>query len=180
MVGQPGKRHAHIPTMRSRSAGDLMVFSLCSLPGAACRRVPIVAGRGTTATIALDRAGIPFTVHEYPHDPRHESYGLEASQALGIAPERVFKTLVAEVDGALVVGVVPVEGQLDLKALAAASGGKKAAMAQGGAGGGRCRRAARRPPPRGGTAGGPRGGHRRLGAELPHDVLQCRAARARD
>jgi Cys-tRNA(Pro)/Cys-tRNA(Cys) deacylase len=91
--------------------------------------VPIVAGRGTTATIALDRAGIPFTVHEYPHDPRHESYGLEASQALGIAPERVFKTLIAEVDGALVTAVVPVEGQLDLKALAAAAGGKKAAMA---------------------------------------------------
>ncbi len=92
-----------------------------------------MAGRGTTATIALERAGIPFTVHEYTHDPRHESYGLEASRALGVPPERVFKTLVAEVDGALVVGVVPVEGQLDLKALAGACGGKKAAMAQGSA-----------------------------------------------
>jgi Cys-tRNA(Pro)/Cys-tRNA(Cys) deacylase len=92
-----------------------------------------VAGRGTPATIALQRAGIPFTLHEYAHDPRHESYGLEASQALGVPPERVFKTLVADVDGRLVTGVVPVEGQLDLKALAAAafgSGGKKAAMAQ--------------------------------------------------
>jgi Cys-tRNA(Pro)/Cys-tRNA(Cys) deacylase len=89
-----------------------------------------VAGRGTTATIALERAGIPFTVHEYAHDPKHESYGLEASQALGVPPERVFKTLVAEVDGALVVGVVPVEGQLDLKALAGSCGGKRAAMAQ--------------------------------------------------
>src|ERR1700728_5106218 len=79
--------------------------------------------------MALERSGVPFTVHEYPHDPRHESYGLEASQALGIAPERVFKTLIAEVDGALVTAVVPVEGQLDLKALAAAAGGKKAAMA---------------------------------------------------
>ena len=79
--------------------------------------------------MALERAGIPFTVHEYPHDPRHESYGREASQALGVAADRVFKTLIAEVDGALVVGVVPVEGQLDLKALAAACGGKKAAMA---------------------------------------------------
>jgi Cys-tRNA(Pro)/Cys-tRNA(Cys) deacylase len=88
-----------------------------------------VAGRGTPATIALQRAGIPFTVHEYAHDPRHESYGLEASQALGVPPERVFKTLVAEVDGRLVTGVVPVDGQLDLKALAAAAGGKKAAMA---------------------------------------------------
>jgi Cys-tRNA(Pro)/Cys-tRNA(Cys) deacylase len=88
-----------------------------------------VAGRGTPATVALQRAGIPFTVHEYAHDPRHESYGLEASQALGVPPERVFKTLVADVDGRLVTGVVPVEGQLDLKALAAATGGKKAAMA---------------------------------------------------
>jgi Cys-tRNA(Pro)/Cys-tRNA(Cys) deacylase len=89
-----------------------------------------VAGRGTPATIALNRAGIAFTVHEYAHDPRHESYGLEASQALGVPAERMFKTLVAEVDGALVVGVVPVPGQLDLKALAAACGGKRAVMAQ--------------------------------------------------
>jgi Cys-tRNA(Pro)/Cys-tRNA(Cys) deacylase len=88
-----------------------------------------VAGRGTPATIALERAGITFTVHEYAHDRRHESYGLEASQALGVPAERMFKTLVAEVDGALVVGVVPVDGQLDLKALAAAHGGKRAAMA---------------------------------------------------
>ena len=91
---------------------------------------PIVAGRGTTATIALERAKIPFTLHEYAHDPRNESYGTEASEALGVSADRVFKTLVAEVDGALVTGVVPVEGQLDLKALAAACGGKKAAMAQ--------------------------------------------------
>jgi Cys-tRNA(Pro)/Cys-tRNA(Cys) deacylase len=89
-----------------------------------------VAGRGTAATIALERAKIPFTLHEYAHDPRHGSYGLEASEALGIPPERMFKTLVAAVDGALAVGVVPVHRQLDLKALAAAVGGKKAAMAE--------------------------------------------------
>jgi Cys-tRNA(Pro)/Cys-tRNA(Cys) deacylase len=89
-----------------------------------------VAGRGTTATIALERAGIAFTVHEYARDPRHESYGREACEALGVSPDRVFKTLIAEVDGTLVAGVVPVDGQLDLKALAAACGGKKAAMAQ--------------------------------------------------
>ena len=88
-----------------------------------------MAGRGTTATVALERAGIPFTVHEYAHDPRHESYGREASEALGVSPQRVFKTLIAEVDGNLVAGVVPVDGQLDLKALAAAAGGKRAAMA---------------------------------------------------
>jgi Cys-tRNA(Pro)/Cys-tRNA(Cys) deacylase len=79
--------------------------------------------------MALERAGISFTVHEYPHDPRHESYGREASEALGVPAERVFKTLIAEVDGSLVAAVVPVEGQLDLKALAAAADGKKAVMA---------------------------------------------------
>ena len=89
-----------------------------------------MAGRGTAATIALERAKIPFTLHEYAHDPRHGSYGLEASEALGIPPERMFKTLVAAVDGTLAVGVVPVHRQLDLKALAAAVGGKKAAMAE--------------------------------------------------
>jgi Cys-tRNA(Pro)/Cys-tRNA(Cys) deacylase len=88
-----------------------------------------VAGRGTAATALLTRQGIPHTVHSYSHDPRHESYGTEASEALGIPVGRVLKTLVADVDGALTVGVVPVSAQLDLKALAAAVGGKKAAMA---------------------------------------------------
>jgi Cys-tRNA(Pro)/Cys-tRNA(Cys) deacylase len=90
-----------------------------------------MAGRGTTATIALDRGRIPFTLHEYSHDPRSGSYGLEASDALGVPPQRVFKTLVAMVDGGtLAVGVVPVHRQLDLKALAAAVGGKKAVLAE--------------------------------------------------
>lgn len=90
-----------------------------------------MAGRGTTATIALDRAKVPFTLHEYLHDPRSRSYGLEASEALGVPPERVFKTLIAAVDGGgFAVGVVPVHRQLDLKALAAAVGGKRAVMAE--------------------------------------------------
>jgi Cys-tRNA(Pro)/Cys-tRNA(Cys) deacylase len=88
-----------------------------------------VSGRGTAATALLTRQGIPHTVHSYSHDPRHESYGAEASEALGIPAERVLKTLVADVDGTLAVGVVPVSAQLDLKALATAVGGKKAAMA---------------------------------------------------
>jgi Cys-tRNA(Pro)/Cys-tRNA(Cys) deacylase len=92
---------------------------------------PFVATRGTTATIALERAKIPFALHEYTHDPRADSFGLEASAALGVPPERLFKTLVATVDGgALAVGVVPVNRHLDLKALAAAVGGKKAIMAE--------------------------------------------------
>ncbi len=88
-----------------------------------------MAGRGTPATALLSKLRITHTVHTYDHDPRRGSYGLEAADALGVPPGRVFKTLVAEVDGVLTVGVVPVAGQLDLKALAAAAGGKKAAMA---------------------------------------------------
>ena len=84
---------------------------------------------GTPATVALDKAGVTFTVHAYDHDPRSASYGLEAADALGLDPDAVFKTLLAEVDGELVVAVVPVSGQLDLKALASAVGGKRAAMA---------------------------------------------------
>lgn len=86
-------------------------------------------GGGTPATTALTAADVAFTVHEYDHDPRAESYGTEAAEAMGIDPERVFKTLFADVDGALVVGVVPVVGQLDLKALARAVQGRKAVMA---------------------------------------------------
>ena len=89
-----------------------------------------MAGRGTPATALLARRRIAHQVHTYEHDPRAESYGAEAAEALGRPPEQVFKTLVAEVDGALAVGVVPVTGQLDLKALAAALGGKRAKMAE--------------------------------------------------
>jgi Cys-tRNA(Pro)/Cys-tRNA(Cys) deacylase len=84
----------------------------------------------TRATDQLVRLGVAHTVHRYVHDPRHSSYGQEASDALGVPPGRVFKTLIAEVDGKLTVAVVPVSGTLDLKALAAAAGGKKAAMAE--------------------------------------------------
>ena len=83
---------------------------------------------------ALTAARVAHTVHAYEADDRARGgggagYGLEAVEALGVAPERVFKTLLAEVDGRLWVAVVPVTGQLDLKALAAAAGGKRAAMA---------------------------------------------------
>lgn len=88
-----------------------------------------MAGRGTPATVALTRAKVEHTVHEYDHDPAAESYGGEAADALGTDAGRVFKTLVAAVDGVLHVAVVPVAGSLDLKALAAAVGGKRAAMA---------------------------------------------------
>jgi Cys-tRNA(Pro)/Cys-tRNA(Cys) deacylase len=85
---------------------------------------------GTPATVALTRAGIGFTLHEYAHDPRAESYGLEAATALGLDPARVFKTLMANVDGRLAVAIVPVAGRLDLKALARALGASRATMAE--------------------------------------------------
>ncbi len=83
----------------------------------------------TPATVALRAAGIPFTEHAYTHDPANTNFGLEAATALGLEADRVFKTLLADVDGRLVVGIVPVTGKLDLKRLAAAVGGKRAAMA---------------------------------------------------
>jgi len=85
---------------------------------------------GTPALVALAAAGVPHTAHVYEHDASSPvGYGLEAAQVLGIPPEQVYKTLMATVDGALTVAVVPVTGMLDLKALAQAVGGKRAAMA---------------------------------------------------
>jgi Cys-tRNA(Pro)/Cys-tRNA(Cys) deacylase len=96
------------------------------------------AGGGTPATVALTAAGIAFEARTYEHDPRATSYGLEAAEALGVDPARVFKTLLASLDpstgseqrGTLVVGVVPVTGQLDLKALARTLGVSRAVMAE--------------------------------------------------
>ncbi len=84
---------------------------------------------GTPATVALSRAGISFTLHSYVHDARAESFGLEAATALGVEPARVFKTLLVSADGDLAVGVVPVAGKLDLKAIARSLGAARAVMA---------------------------------------------------
>ena len=84
----------------------------------------------TPAVAAVVRAGVAHTVHEVGHDPTVIAYGKEAAGALGVEPGRVFKTLVASVDGKLVVAVVPVTGELRLKALAAAVGAKTAEMAE--------------------------------------------------
>jgi Cys-tRNA(Pro)/Cys-tRNA(Cys) deacylase len=78
----------------------------------------------TPAIAAAEGAGVRFAVHEFEHDPRAESFGLEAAAALGVDPARVFKTLVVDLDGSLAVAVVPAEAQLDLRAL-----GKRAALA---------------------------------------------------
>jgi Cys-tRNA(Pro)/Cys-tRNA(Cys) deacylase len=84
---------------------------------------------GTPATVALTRAEVAFTLHAYDHDPAAPSYGQEAADVLGLPAQQVLKTLLATVDGDLVVAVVPVAGRLDLKALAVAVGGKRATMA---------------------------------------------------
>ncbi len=85
---------------------------------------------GTPATVALTRAGVVYAVRAYEHDPAADSYGLEAAEALGVEPERVFKTLLVDTGTGLAVGVVPVDRQLDLKAIASALGVKKVAMAR--------------------------------------------------
>ncbi len=83
----------------------------------------------TPATVALTRIGIRYIPHEYAHDGANTAFGLEAATVLGIEPDRVFKTLLADVDGVLVVAIVPVSGTLDLKSLAVIIGAKKAMMA---------------------------------------------------
>lgn len=85
---------------------------------------------GTPATVLLARAGVAHTLHSYEPGPPADSYGEAAAAALGVQPQRLFKTLIASVDGKLACGVVPVAGHLDLKALAAAVGGKRAEMAE--------------------------------------------------
>ena len=87
------------------------------------------AAAGTPATVVLTDQAVEHTLHPYDVSPEAPNYGALVAQALGIAPERVFKTLIAEVDGRLVVAVVPVTGDLDLKALATAAGGKRAGLA---------------------------------------------------
>ena len=89
-----------------------------------------MSGRGTPATLLLVREGVVHTVHAYQVDTRAGSYGEAAAAALGIDAERMLKTLLAEVDGRLVCGVVPSSGTLDLKALATAVGGKRGVMAE--------------------------------------------------
>jgi Cys-tRNA(Pro)/Cys-tRNA(Cys) deacylase len=91
---------------------------------------------GTPAMVELERAGVTYAAHEFAHDPTERGYGLAAARAIGVDPDRVFKTLLADVTFAQgtgqtvrqVVGIVPVSTQLSLKELAAAVGGKRGEM----------------------------------------------------
>lgn len=88
----------------------------------------------TPAIVAARKARIAFVVHEYAHDPEAKSYGLEAAEKLGLAPARVFKTLVVESDdGALAVGIIPVIALLSMKLMARAIAAKKVTLAERGA-----------------------------------------------
>jgi Cys-tRNA(Pro)/Cys-tRNA(Cys) deacylase len=84
----------------------------------------------TPAINAAKKKKITYNVHQYNHDPAHESYGREAVEKLGVAAERVYKTLVVQLDdGRLAVAVIPVSSMLGMKHIAKAAGAKKAAMA---------------------------------------------------
>ena len=88
-----------------------------------------MSGRGTPATLLLAREGVAHEVLVYEPPHEGESYGAAAAAALGVEPERMLKTLLVQVDGRLACAVVPVAGELDLKACAAALGGKRAVLA---------------------------------------------------
>ena len=84
---------------------------------------------GTPATNLLTSKGIDFKAHEYSHDPNSTSFGLEAAEKIGVDPNRVFKTLIANVDESFAVAIVPVNQQVSLKSLARTLGAKRAVMA---------------------------------------------------
>ena len=82
----------------------------------------------TRATQFLTKAGVNFSVHSYDYDPNAERVGLQAAEALGEEPQRVLKTLMAQVDGKAVCVVIPSDHEVSMKKLAAAFGGKSSNM----------------------------------------------------
>jgi Cys-tRNA(Pro)/Cys-tRNA(Cys) deacylase len=86
--------------------------------------------KGTPATVALQKAGVAFTLHEYDYDPGTVGVGMQAAEALGIEPARLLKTLMAKAGGEAVCVLVGSDREVSLKRLAAAAGVKDAAMAQ--------------------------------------------------
>jgi Cys-tRNA(Pro)/Cys-tRNA(Cys) deacylase len=89
-----------------------------------------MTGKGTPATTALAKARIDATIHDVGRLDADTGYGRAVAEALGVAPQRVFKTLVVRADGDLAVAIVPVTGEADLKAVAGALGAKRAALAE--------------------------------------------------
>lgn len=87
------------------------------------------ARAATPAIAVLVEADVDHVVHAYRHDPAAASYGEEAAELLDVDPARVHKTLLVDTGGGLAVGVVPVDAQLDLKAMASALAVRKVQMA---------------------------------------------------
>lgn len=84
--------------------------------------------KATPATLALEKAGVAFTLHEYDYDPNAERIGMQAAQALGIEPARLLKTLMARAANTVICVLAPSDREVNLKKLAAAAGAKSAAM----------------------------------------------------
>src|SRR6187455_909687 len=84
--------------------------------------------RGTPATVALEKAGVAFKLHQYDYDPNAERIGMQAADALGVSPQRLLKTLMAKAGGAVVCVLIASDREVSLKKLAAAAGAKDASM----------------------------------------------------
>jgi Cys-tRNA(Pro)/Cys-tRNA(Cys) deacylase len=84
--------------------------------------------KGTPATVALEKAGIAFKLHEYDYDPNAERIGMQAADALGVSPQRLLKTLMAKAGGQPVCVVIASDREVSLKKLAVAAGAKDASM----------------------------------------------------
>jgi Cys-tRNA(Pro)/Cys-tRNA(Cys) deacylase len=84
--------------------------------------------KGTPATVALEKAGVSFSLHEYDYDPNAERIGMQAAEALGVKAERLLKTLMAKADKEVVCALLPSDKEMNLKKLAIAAGTKSAAM----------------------------------------------------
>ncbi|MGC5777838.1 YbaK/EbsC family protein [Methylobacterium sp. NFXW15] len=87
-----------------------------------------MAPKTTRATLALDKAGLRYSLHTYDYDADAPRIGLQAAEALGVPPSRVLKTLMAAVDGRTVCLLVASDKEVSMKRVAAAFGGKAAAM----------------------------------------------------
>jgi Cys-tRNA(Pro)/Cys-tRNA(Cys) deacylase len=84
--------------------------------------------KSTPATLALEKAGVAFKLHEYDYDPNAARIGMQAAEALGIEPARLLKTLMARGGDTVICVLAPSDREVNLKKLAAAAGAKSAAM----------------------------------------------------
>jgi Cys-tRNA(Pro)/Cys-tRNA(Cys) deacylase len=87
-----------------------------------------VMSKSTRATLALKKLGVNFTLHSYDYDADAERVGLQAAEAIGVRPQRILKTLMAEVDDEPVCVIVPSDREVSMRKLAAAFHGRSAKM----------------------------------------------------